>query len=222
LLETRRLGRLDPGGVVELLKPTDFVLMPGAQIAITGASGSGKSVFLRALALLDAPATGQLLWQGKAISSDLIPRYRTCVSYLAQRPALVEGSVLDNLQFPYTLKSLHPRSFDLQKASDLLAQAGKESAFMHKNAQDLSGGESQIVALVRTLQLAPQVMLFDEPTSALDPQSASAVEHLVRHWFDADDSRAYIWVSHDPEQARRMSTRHLTMDKGVLQQEPHP
>ena len=221
LLETRRLSRLDPGGVVELLKPTDFVLMPGAQIAITGASGSGKSVFLRALALLDAPATGQMLWLGKAISSDMIPRYRTCVSYLSQRPALVEGSVLDNLQLPYTLKSLRERSFDLQNATDLLAQAGQEPSFLQKNAQDLSGGESQIVALVRALQLAPQVMLFDEPTSALDPQSASAVEHLVRHWFDADSSRAYIWVSHDPEQARRMSTRHLTMDKGALQQEQH-
>jgi len=220
LLETRHLGRLDPGGVVELLKPTDFVLTPGAQIAITGASGSGKSVFLRALALLDAPATGQMLWHGKPIPSEMIPHYRTCVSYLAQRPALVEGSVLDNLQFPYTLKSLRQRRFDLPKATELLAQAGKEPAFLQKSAQDLSGGESQIVALVRTLQLAPQVMLFDEPTSALDPQSASAVEHLVRHWFDADTSRAYIWVSHDPAQARRMSTRHLTMDKGVLQLEP--
>lgn len=222
LLETRRLSRLDPAGAVELLTPTDFVLMPGAQVAITGASGSGKSVFLRALALLDAPATGQILWQGKAISSDMIPRYRTCVSYLSQRPALVEGSVLGNLQFPYTLKSLRERSFDLHKATELLAQAGKQTAFLQKNAQDLSGGESQIVALVRTLQLAPQVMLFDEPTSALDPQSAAAVEHLVRHWFDADSSRAYIWVSHDPEQARRMSTRHLTMDKGALQQEQQP
>jgi putative ABC transport system ATP-binding protein len=220
LLETRHLSRLDPTGTVELLKPTDFTLFHGAQIAITGSSGSGKSVFLRTLALLDAPSSGELLWQGKSVVNDSVPTYRTCVSYVAQRPALVEGSVLDNLQFPFTLKSLQKRSFDLPHASDLLAQAGKDAGFIKKNVQDLSGGESQIVALVRMLQLAPQVMLFDEPTSALDPQSALAVEHLVRHWFEAGNgSRAYIWVSHDPEQARRMSTRHLTMDKGVLQQE---
>ncbi|MFK3974259.1 ATP-binding cassette domain-containing protein [Pseudomonas sp. NPDC087358] len=218
LLEVRHLSRLDQTGANQLLKPTDFSLMAGAQVAITGASGSGKSVFLRTLALLDAPTTGDILWQGKSLANDGIPAYRTCVCYLSQRPALIEGSVLDNLQFPFTLKSLRKRTFNLQTASDLLAQAGRDASFLNKPAGDLSGGESQLVAVVRTLQLTPQVMLFDEPTSALDPQSAAAVEHLVQHWFDAGSgSRAYIWVSHDPEQARRMSTLHLTMNKGQLQ-----
>ncbi|MFY1667714.1 ABC transporter ATP-binding protein [Pseudomonas sp. Pseu.R1] len=218
LLEVRHLSRLDPSGSTLLLQPADFTLMPGDQVAITGSSGSGKSVFLRNLSLLDAPSGGDLLWKQQTLTNDAIPHYRTCVSYLAQRPALIEGSVLDNLQFPYSLKSLKGRTFDRQHASDLLAQAGKEPVFLNKSAADLSGGESQIVALVRTLQLAPQVMLFDEPTSALDPQSAAAVEALVLHWFNAGaGSRAYVWVSHDPEQARRISTRHLTMNKGVLQ-----
>lgn len=217
LLDVRQLSRLDPTGVTQLLKPTDFVLMPGAQIAITGSSGSGKSVFLRTLAMLDAPASGEILWQHQPVPNDMIPAYRTCVCYLAQRPALIEGTVLDNLQFPYTLRSLRKRTFNLNVASELLAKAGKDASFLSKPAGDLSGGESQIVALVRALQLEPQVMLFDEPTSALDPQSAGAVESLVRHWFDAGaGSRAYIWVSHDPQQARRMSTVHLTMNKGVL------
>jgi putative ABC transport system ATP-binding protein len=106
---------------------------------------------------------------------------------------------------------------NLNVATELLAKAGKDASFLSKPAGDLSGGESQIVALVRALQLEPQVMLFDEPTSALDPQSADAVESLVRHWLGAGaGSRAYIWVSHDPQQARRMSTVHLTMNKGVL------
>jgi putative ABC transport system ATP-binding protein len=217
LLEVRRLTRLDQSGANQLLTPTDFVLMPGAQVAITGASGSGKSVFLRTLALLDAPSSGELLWQHAPLSNDRIPAYRTCVSYLSQRPALIEGTVLDNLQFPFTLKSLRARTFDLQRATDLLSQAGKEPSFLNKTTTDLSGGESQIVALVRTLQLEPQVMLFDEPTSALDPQSVAAVESLVLHWFKAGaGSRAYLWISHDPEQARRMSTRRLTMDNGAL------
>ncbi|WP_256660009.1 ATP-binding cassette domain-containing protein [Pseudomonas sp. LS-2] len=220
LLDVRQLSRLDQTGANQLLKPTDFILMPGAQIAITGASGSGKSVFLRTLALLDAPATGEILWQRKPVPSDLIPVYRTCVCYLSQRPALIEGTVLDNLQFPYTLKSLSKRAFNLSVATDLLAKAGKDASFLSKPAGDLSGGESQIVALIRALQLEPQVMLFDEPTSALDPQSAAAVESLVKHWFDAGaGARAYLWVSHDPEQARRMSTRHLTMNNGELELE---
>lgn len=218
LLEARGLSRLDQTGVNQLLKPTDFRLMAGAQVAISGASGSGKSVFLRTLALLDTPATGEILWQQKAISNDMIPRYRTCVCYLSQRPALIEGSVLHNLQFPFTLKSLRNRTFNLQTASGLLSRAGKDASFLRKNAADLSGGESQIVALVRTLQLEPQVMLFDEPTSALDPESATSVESLVQHWFCAgSSSRAYIWVSHDPAQAKRMSTLRLTMSQGLLQ-----
>lgn len=218
LIDVRQLSRVDHTGATQLLNPTDFALMPGARIAITGASGSGKSVFLRALAMLDAPVSGEILWQSNPVSSDMIPAYRTHVCYLSQRPALIEGSVLENLQFPYTLKSLRKRTFNLSVASDLMAKAGKDASFMDKPAGDLSGGESQIVALVRTLQLEPQVMLFDEPTSALDPQSAAAVESLVLHWFDAGaGSRAYIWVSHDPQQARRMGDRHLTMVKGVLQ-----
>jgi putative ABC transport system ATP-binding protein len=210
---------MDHSGARSLLKPTDFVLMPGAQVAITGASGSGKSVFLRTLALLDAPATGEILWQQETISHDMIPRYRACVCYLSQRPALIEGSVLDNLQLPFTLKSLRHRTFNLHTATDLLSRAGRDDAFLSKPAADLSGGESQIVALIRTLQTEPQVLLLDEPTSSLDPQSASAVERLVQHWHSAGSgSRAYLWVSHDHDQARRMSTRCLTMSNGVLQQ----
>lgn len=217
LLEVRKLSRLDQSGTTQLLKPTDFSLMPGAQVAITGASGSGKSVFLRTLASLDAPSTGEILWQQSPLSNDTIPHFRTCVAYVAQRPALIEGSVLDNLQFPFTLNALRTRTFNLAHATELLVKAGKDTPFLSKPAGDLSGGESQIVALIRTLQLAPQVMLFDEPTSALDPASAAAVESLVLHWFEEGaGTRAYIWVSHDPEQARRMSTQHLTMNQGVL------
>ncbi|WP_256601782.1 MULTISPECIES: ATP-binding cassette domain-containing protein [unclassified Pseudomonas] len=219
LLETRHLSRLAPDGHDLLLQPTHFTLMPGDQVAITGASGSGKSVLLRTLALLDAPSGGELLWLQRPLRADAIPAFRTCVSYLAQRPALIEGSVLDNLQLPYSLKSLKGRAFDLKRAIHLLAQAGKEPVFLNRSVAELSGGESQLVALVRTLQLEPRVLLFDEPTSALDPQSAAAVEALVLHWFQADaGARAYVWVSHDPEQAERMSTRHLTMAKGALRE----
>jgi putative ABC transport system ATP-binding protein len=217
LIETRHLSRRDQGGLISLLKPTDFSLNAGDQVAITGASGSGKSVFLRLLALLDAPTTGDVLWQGKPIASAWIPLYRSGVCYVSQRPALIEGTVLDNLQFPFTLKSLNTRRFNLPLATDLLLQAGKDVTFLTRQSADLSGGESQIVALVRTLQLAPQVLLLDESTAALDPESAASVERLVKHWFTVQsDARAYVWISHDHEQARRMSTQHLIMDKGQL------
>ncbi len=216
LIETRALTRSDERRQLALLQPTNFTLSRGDRVSITGSSGSGKSVFLRALALLDAPTSGQVLWNGQPIANAQIPHYRSHVGYLSQRPALLEGTVEDNLRFPYSLKTLNKRRFDLQAVTTLLGHAGKTPDFLAKNAGDLSGGESQVVSLIRSLQLNPEVLLLDEPTAALDPTSSGDVEALIDAWFAADKARAYIWVSHDLDQARRMSDVHLQMNAGVL------
>lgn len=216
LIQTQALTRRDPRRHTPLLQPTDFSLQRADRVAITGASGSGKSVFLRALALLDAPTAGRVLWNGQPIPNAQIPQYRSRICYLAQRPALTEGTVHDNLRFPYSLKTLRQHPFDLDAVTTLLGHAGKGADFLQKNAGDLSGGEAQVVALVRTLQLNPEVLLLDEPTAALDPQSSRDVEALINAWFSASEGRAYLWVSHDLEQAQRMSAIHLQMTAGVL------
>lgn len=222
LIETRALTRLDERRQVPLLQPTDFSLQAGDRVSITGSSGSGKSVFLRALALLDAPSSGQVLWNGQPIGNAEIPHYRCHVSYLSQRPALLDGTVEDNLRFPFSLKTSRKRSFDLAAVTTLLGHAGKAPDFLTKNAGDLSGGESQVVSLIRTLQLNPEVLLVDEPTAALDPTSSRDVEALIEAWFAGDRSRASIWVSHDLDQARRMSDIRLQMHAGVLSAEVRP
>lgn len=222
LIETRALTRLDERRQVPLLLPIDFTLHAGDRVSITGASGSGKSVFLRALALLDAPTSGQILWNNQPIGNTQIPHYRSHISYLSQRPALLDGSVEDNLRFPFSLKTLRKRSFDLAAVTTLLGHAGKAPDFLAKRAGDLSGGESQVVSLIRTLQLNPEVLLLDEPTAALDPTSSREVEALIDAWFAGDPARACIWVSHDLDQARRMSDIHLQMSAGVLSGVPQP
>jgi len=222
LIETRALTRLDERRQVPLLQPIDFTLHAGDRVSITGASGSGKSVFLRALALLDAPTSGQILWNNQPIGNTQIPHYRSHISYLSQRPALLDGSVEDNLRFPFSLKTLRKRSFDLAAVTTLLGHAGKAPDFLAKRAGDLSGGESQVVSLIRTLQLNPEVLLLDEPTAALDPTSSREVEALIDAWFAGDPARACIWVSHDLDQARRMSDIHLQMSAGALSGVPQP
>jgi len=207
--------RIDERRQVCLLQPTDFRLRSADRVSITGASGSGKSVFLRTLALLEAPTSGEVLWKNQPVDALHIPAYRSRVSYLAQRPALMEGSVEDNLRFPYSLKVFQHLVFNREAVQTLLGHAGKTTDFLAKNAGDLSGGESQIVALIRTLQLGPEVLLLDEPTAALDPTSAGEVEALISAWSSAS-ARAYIWVTHDLAQAQRMSDRRLHMDTGVL------
>ncbi|WP_213881327.1 ATP-binding cassette domain-containing protein [Pseudomonas sp. dw_358] len=220
LLHARQLSRQQPSSDQLLLAPTDFALTAGTQAAVTGPSGSGKSVFLRALALLDPLRSGEVFWHGQAVHGEHIPGYRSHVCYVAQKPALTDGSVEANLRFPFALKVHRSRHFQQDRVARLLRKAGKDDSFLAKQAADLSGGEAQIMALVRILQLEPHVMLLDEPTSALDPASASAVEGLVLDWFgECPHERAYVWVSHDPAQVARISNRHLRMVGGVLQAE---
>ncbi|KND55688.1 YbbL ABC transporter ATP-binding protein [Candidatus Paraburkholderia kirkii] len=185
-----------------LLHPTDFTLYAGERAAITGPSGSGKSVFLRTLALLDACDGGHISWRGERIARARIPAYRRRVAYIAQRPTMLDGTVKDNLRYPFTLKTYRDAHFDRDTAAQLARAAGRDADFLDKLAGDLSGSEAQIAALVRVLQLAPDVLLLDEPTASLDPASARAIEALVSAWFDADAPRACIWVSHDPNIAQ--------------------
>ncbi|MDR5779557.1 ATP-binding cassette domain-containing protein [Caballeronia sp. LZ065] len=216
LVTAHGVTRRDAARGTTLLQPTAFTLYGGERAAITGPSGSGKSVFLRTLALLDASDEGYVTWRGERIARSRIPAYRRRVAYIAQRPATLDGTVEDNLRYPFMLKAYRDVRFDRDVAERLARAAGRAADFLDKSASELSGGEAQIAALVRTLQLAPDVLLLDEPTASLDPASARSIEALVTAWFDADAARACIWVSHDPEQARRVATRHLTMNAGVL------
>ncbi|KXU87641.1 ABC transporter ATP-binding protein [Paraburkholderia monticola] len=217
------ISRRDAQRGQTLLQPTTFALRAGERVAITGPSGSGKSVFLRALALLDPLDAGRILWHGAPVERTAIPRYRRNVAYIRQRPALIDGSVEDNLRYPFELRAYRDVRFDRARAARLAVQAGRGEDFLGKRASELSGGEAQIAALIRVLQLAPEVLLLDEPTASLDPASSRAIEALVEAWFDAaPGAHASMWVSHDLEQAARMSERHLTMHAGVLAEASAP
>ncbi|RQR55656.1 ATP-binding cassette domain-containing protein [Burkholderia sp. Bp9125] len=216
LIDAQGMTRRDARSGKVLLAPTDFSLRAGMRVAVTGPSGSGKSVLLRALALLDPLDGGRVLWRGKPIRRSAIPRYRRSVAYLRQRPAQTDGTVESQLRYPYSLVVYRDLRFDRARAEQLAARAGRGAGFLDKRASELSGGEAQIAALLRVLQLDPDVLLLDEPTSALDPDSTRAIEALVGAWFDAaPDARASMWISHDPAQAARIGTSRMTMQAGV-------
>jgi putative ABC transport system ATP-binding protein len=218
LLSTSGVTRRSAEGGRTLLSPTDFSLREGDRMVIAGPAGSGKSVLMRTLALLDRIDGGTLAWRHAPVARNDVPAFRRRVSYIAQRPAMIDGTVEDNLRYPFSLKVYRDLAFRHEAAIDLLASAGRAADFLDKPAGELSGGEAQITALIRVLQLAPEVLLLDEPTASLDPASTRDIETLIDTWLQRNDTRAAVWVSHNDEQARRVGRRHLFMNAGVLRE----
>jgi putative ABC transport system ATP-binding protein len=213
----RGIGRRDPNGQNWLIRDVSFAVNLGQRLALLGPTGAGKTVLLRALALLDPVDAGSVVWQGRAVAGDAVPCFRKQVVYVHQRPALFDGSVEDNLRHPFTLKAHRGSRFDRERVLELLDGLGRGAAFLGSSSRDLSGGEAQLVALVRAVQLDPAVLLLDEPTASLDQVTAKAVEGLLDRWFAAAAGRrALVWVSHNPDQARRVASEWLTMRSGRL------
>jgi putative ABC transport system ATP-binding protein len=219
-LQVRGIGRRDPNGEDWLIRDVSFVLEPGERLAVLGATGAGKTVLLRALALLDPLHAGSIQWRGHAVRDEAVPSYRTQVVYLHQRPSLLDATVEDNLQHPYSFRANRGRRFDRERVLQLLEGLGRPATFLEKSSRDLSGGEAQIVALLRAVQLDPAILLLDEPTASLDSATARAVEGLIDHWFaDGRGDRAFAWVSHDLDQASRLTDRILYMRYGLMESE---
>ncbi|SUO96252.1 ABC transporter ATP-binding protein [Suttonella ornithocola] len=218
LLSFSRLTRYNQN--IILLNQATGKLEEGDRIALTGTSGSGKSLLLRALASLDPIDAGEIFYRNQ---QNLPPReWRAKICYLSQTPALAEGKVEDSLKAPYQYqyhqKQIYNRDFHITR----LKMLGKEEDFLNRESYQLSGGEKQIVNLLRSLQFSPQILLLDEPTAALDPESKQQLEQLVLNWCTEQPTRAYIWISHDPEEASRIANRKWQMHKGQLTtDEPH-
>ena len=213
LLEGRGIGRRAEGGAW-LLQDVSVAVAPGERVAVVGPSGAGKSLLLRSLAGLDPVQAGEILWHGRAVASEGMPGFRAHAIYLHQRAVVFEGSVEDNLRLPFTLTVHAGRTWDRDRAEGRLESLGRGPDFLDKPARDLSGGEAQIVAFLRAIQLDPEALLLDEPTAALDENAVRSIERLVGAWHAEVSDRALVWVGHDREQARRMADREIRLRAG--------
>ncbi|NEO98558.1 MAG: ATP-binding cassette domain-containing protein [Symploca sp. SIO2E9] len=192
-------------------------LHSGEGLGVVGPSGVGKSLLLRAIAGLDPIQAGEITFGGQPFTSLSMPYYRSLVVYLHQRPAIREGTVEENLQQVYKLRCHQDKVYDRQQILDYLKILGRSANFLEQHSSALSGGEAQIVAFLRGLQLQPQIFLFDEPTSSLDGKTTNDFEALVKTWLHQDQKRAYLWTSHDPVQLERVTDRSITMLKNYDQ-----
>lgn len=181
--------------------------LPVGASCVFGPSGSGKSTTLRLLNRLIDPDSGSVRYEGSDVRERDVLALRREVCLVPQLPALLEGSVADNVAYGPRLVG---HSFDARTPLEL---AGLDASFAQRPASQLSVGEQQRVMLARALALEPRVLLLDEPTAALDPHATAAVERTLED-LRARTKVSIVLVTHSAEQARRLADWVVRIDAG--------
>lgn len=191
----------------------------GEFFSLVGPSGCGKTTTLRLIAGFEEPTSGQILLNGQPVAA--LRPYQRNVSTVFQNYALFPHlSVAENVAFGLERQSRLSRSAIQKKVSETLALvqlSGKESRLPSR----ISGGERQRVALARSLVLEPQVLLLDEPLSALDPNLRKQMRNELRN-LQHRVAIAFLFVTHDQEEALSMSGRMAVMNQGKIEQIGRP
>ena len=199
-----------------VLKGIDFKVNKGDIIAIIGPSGCGKSTFLRCLNMIERPTSGKVLFEGYDLTDKNIdlPKIREKIGMVFQQFNLFPHlTVMQNITLaPIKLGIMSPddankRAIELLETIDL---SDKKDYY----PSELSGGQKQRVAIVRSLIMNPDIILFDEPTSALDPEMVGEVLDLIRDI--ADKGMTMIIVSHEMNFVRKSANRLVFMDNGKI------
>ena len=205
-----------------VLKGIDINIHKGDVVCIIGASGSGKSTFLRCLNMLETPTEGSIFFEGADLTDEKVDLnlHRQKMGMVFQQFNLFPHlTILNNLTLaPMMLKKI-PKEAAEEKAMALLARVGLADRANDYPGQ-LSGGQKQRVAIVRALCMEPDVMLFDEPTSALDPEMVGEVLEVMKSL--AQQGMTMVVVTHEMGFAREVSNRVIFLDDGYIAEEGTP
>jgi len=209
-------------GDLQVLKGVDINIKQGEKIVVIGPSGSGKSTFLRCLNRLETPDSGHIIFEGKDLTDSKIDLdlCRQKMGMVFQHFNLFPHlTVLENITLaPVTLK-LKTKEEAETEAKQLLERIGlPDKADVYPST--LSGGQKQRIAIIRSLAMHPDVMLFDEPTSALDPEMVGEVLDVMKEL--AKEGMTMVVVTHEMGFAREVADRVLFMDGGVIEEEGSP
>ncbi|WP_418745541.1 amino acid ABC transporter ATP-binding protein [Frisingicoccus sp.] len=206
-----------------VLKDLNEHIDQGEKVVIVGPSGSGKSTFLRCLNLMEKPTSGHIVFEGKDITeakSKEVNQIRQKMGMVFQHFNLFPHlTIRENITLaPIKLKLMTREEAD-KKAMKLLKRVGLEDKADAYPAQ-LSGGQKQRIAIVRSLAMNPEVMLFDEPTSALDPEMVGEVLDLMKQL--ADEGMTMVVVTHEMGFAREVASRVMFMADGYILEQNTP
>ena len=181
----------------ELFAHLQYCFEPGNMYLLKGDSGSGKSTLLKILAQLIEPQSGQIDFEGYEDFSIL--ELRRKVQYLPQLPVIFEGTIEDNLLKPFSFAPYHKSRPKKEVYSAQLSTLFPNGLSLDKDAQKLSQGEKQRVALARILLLKPEVLLCDEPAASLDPESRKLVDQSIGDYHRENPNSIVIYISHHDE-----------------------
>lgn len=207
-------------GKNKVLNGIDFELKEGERVVVLGPSGSGKSTFLRCINWMEEPTSGDIIFDGEAITNKNIRRIRRNLGMVFQHFNLINNmTVMENLTLAPVKLKVMSRDNASKRARQLLRHIGllgKADAY----PASLSGGQKQRIAIIRAMMLSPEVLLFDEPTSALDPESIGDVLSLISEL--AEQGMTIMIVTHEMSFARQIATRVVFIDKGRIIEEGTP
>ena len=223
-IEVKHLSKtFEQKGVhVDALKDINLTIGAGDIYGIIGMSGAGKSTLVRCLNFLERPTDGQVLIEGKdlgTLNEKELRKQRSDIAMIFQHfNLLMQKSVIDNVCFPLYIKG-KKKAEARKRAAELLEIVGLGDRQNAYPAQ-LSGGQKQRIAIVRSLAMNPDVILFDEPTSALDPEMVGEVLQVMKEL--AGTGMTMVVVTHEMGFAREVANRVMFINDGVIQEEGTP
>jgi putative ABC transport system ATP-binding protein len=183
----------------------------GEFISVVGPSGSGKSTFFKLCCNLISPTSGNIVFKGKNFMDYDPVELRKSIVYCFQAPLLFGSTVKQNIYYPYSIRGLKP---DEKRVNELFSEFHMPQDFLDNDVKNLSGGEKQRIALIRSLLFKPEILLLDEVTSALDKDNTELVEGIINSINK--QGVTVLWITHNPEQSRRYAHRLITIEQGEI------
>lgn len=194
-----------------ILKNLSLNIDKGDFISIIGPSGSGKSTFLKLCSHLISPTNGDIIFKNKNFMDYSPTELRKSIAYSFQTPYLFGDTVMENINFPFSIRSLIP---DPKRVCDLFSMFHMETDYLNRDVKNLSGGEKQRIALIRSLLFIPEILLLDEVTSALDVDNSIIVENVITSLNK--EGTTVLWITHNPEQSRKYANKILAIETGEI------
>ncbi|PJI07877.1 MULTISPECIES: ABC transporter ATP-binding protein [Clostridium] len=209
LLEFKEVSYVN--GSNTILKNINVNIDSGDFVSVVGHSGSGKSTFFKMCADLISPTEGSIIYRNKEYSKYNPMELRKKIVYCFQIPHLLGDTVLDNFKFPYNIRSV---LVDYDRINELMDDFKFTHDYLNKDVRNLSGGEKQRIALIRSLLFKPDILLLDEATSALDADNTIIVENVIKGLNK--EGITIMWITHNKEQSTKYANKVITLEDGEI------